>query len=252
MNNILSFCEISGNSVKKYEGKRKYIATGDIIENEIISFEEVDYKSKPSRANQDVELGDVLFAKMQNTKKVIMITNENVNNIYSTGFYVIKPKKNVMSEFLFWFFNSKKFNDDKDKNCKGATQKAINNEGLCKININDLPTIEEQRVIVDKLNKVQEIIDTRENQIELLDELIKSQFVKMFGNIKDSKWKKVKLENITEKITDGKHGGCQSEENSGYYFIGATEIYNDKINYENSNQITKKDFEKDYTRCDLM
>jgi type I restriction enzyme S subunit len=74
----------------------------------------------------------------------------------------------------------------------------------------------------------------------------------MFGTVKNSKWKNEKLENITEKITDGKHGGCKSQENSGYYFIGATEIYNDKINYEHSNQITKKDFEKDYTRCDLQ
>lgn len=251
MEKILNFCEISGSSVKIYEGKRKYIATGDILNNKIISFKEVYYKNKPSRANQNVKIGDVIFAKMQNTKKVIIITKENVNNIYSTGFYVIKPKKNVTSEFLFWLFNSKKFNDDKDKNCKGATQKAINNEGLNKIAIDTLPTIQEQLKIVSKLDKVQEIIDIREKQIEELDELIKSQFVEMFGSVKDSKWKKEKLEDITEKITDGKHGGCQSEENSGYYFVGATEIYNDKINYENSNQITKKDFEKDYTRCDL-
>ena len=197
MEKILNFCEISGSSVKIYEGKRKYIATGDILNNKIISFEEVDYKNKPSRANQNVEIGDVIFAKMQNTKKVIIITKENVDNIYSTGFYVIKPKKNVTSEFLFWLFNSKKFNDDKDKNCKGATQKAINNEGLNKIAINTLPTIQEQLKIVSKLDKVQEIIDIREKQIEQLDELIKSQFVEMFGdiNINDKKWSEDILKN---------------------------------------------------------
>ena len=250
MKKILDFCEISGSSVKRYDGKRKYIATGDVLDNKIISFEEVEYEHKPSRANQNVEIGDVIFAKMQNTKKVIIITKENVNNIYSTGFYVIKPKENVTS--LFWLFNSKKFNYDKDKNCKGVTQKAINNEGLNKIEIKILPPMQEQLEIINKLDKVQQIIDKRKEQIEKLDKLIKSQFVEMFGDIKNSKWKKEKLEVLTEKITDGKHGGCQREENSGYYFIGATEIYNDKINYENSNQITKKDFEKDYARCDLQ
>ncbi len=252
MKKILDFCEISGSSVKRYDGKRKYIATGDVLDNKIISFEEVEYEHKPSRANQNVEIGDVIFAKMQNTKKVIIITKENVNNIYSTGFYVIKPKENVTSKFLFWLFNSKKFNYDKDKNCKGVTQKAINNEGLNKIEIKILPPMQEQLEIINKLDKVQQIIDKRKEQIEKLDKLIKSQFVEMFGDIKNSKWKKEKLEVLTEKITDGKHGGCQREENSGYYFIGATEIYNDKINYENSNQITKKDFEKDYARCDLQ
>ena len=190
MKKILDFCEISGSSVKRYDGKRKYIATGDVLDNKIISFEEVDYEHKPSRANQNAEIGDVIFAKMQNTKKVIIITKENVNNIYSTGFYVIKPKENVTSKFLFWLFNSKKFNYDKDKNCKGATQKAINNEGLNKIEIKMLPTIQEQLEIINKLDKIQEIIDIRKEQIEYLDELIKSQFVEMFGNfeINDRKW----------------------------------------------------------------
>lgn len=251
MKKVIEFCTVAGNSVKSFEGKRKYIATGDIIENKIINFEEVTFKNKPSRANQNVKVGDVLFAKMKDTLKVIIIDNKNVDNIYSTGFCVIEPKKNVYSKYLYWLFNSNNFNEQKNKNCKGATQKALNNEGLSKITIKNFPTLNEQKNIIKNLDIVQEIIDIRKKQIDELDELIKAQFVEMFGSVKYSKWKKEKLEDITEKITDGKHGGCQSEENSGYYFIGATEIYNDKINYENSNQITKKDFEKDYTRCDL-
>lgn len=45
-----------------------------------------------------------------------------------------------------------------------------------------LPSIEKQKVIATKLDKVQEIIDIREKQIEQLDNLIKSQFVEMFEN----------------------------------------------------------------------
>lgn len=236
MEKILNFCEISGSSVKIYEGKRKYIATGDILNNKIISFEEVDYKHKPSRANQNVEIGDVIFAKMQNTKKVIIITKENVNNIYSTGFYVIKPKKNVTSEFLFWLFNSKKFNDDKDKNCKGATQKAINNEGLNKIAIDTLPTIQEQLKIVSKLDKVQEIIDIREKQIEELDELIKSQFVEMFGNpvLNEKQWRKVPLGTECNIIT----GNTPSRNKQEYYGSFIEWIKSDNINTP-SNYITQ-------------
>ena len=51
------------------------------------------------------------------------------------------------------------------------------------------------------------------------------------------------------KVTDGKHGGCSSQENSGYYFIGAREIYDEKVHYQKAPQITKSDFEKDYKRC---
>lgn len=174
---ILSFCEISGNSVKNYEGTKKYIATGDIIDNKICNYTEIEYKNKPSRANQNVELGDVLFAKMKNTIKVICITEENVDYIYSTGFYVIKPNKRVLSEYLYWLFNSTYFNANKDKYCKGATQEALNNEGLNKIELKELPTIEEQKSIVNKLNKLNAIINKKREQLFLIDELIKSQFV---------------------------------------------------------------------------
>ena len=244
MEKILDFCEISGSSVKRYEGKRKYIATGDVLDNKIISFEEVDYEHKPSRANQNVEIGDVIFAKMQNTKKVIIITKENVNNIYSTGFYVIKPKENVTSKFLFWLFNSKKFNYDKDKNCNGATQKAINNEGLNKIKIKVLPTIQEQLEIINKLDKVQEIIDIRKEQIKQLDELIKSQFVEMFGNVKE----KVKLGDCCDvharigwqSLTKNEH-----MKNGEYMLITGTDFKNNEIDYTTCVYVSKERYEMD-------
>lgn len=248
MKKILDFCEISGSSVKRYEGKRKYIATGDILDNKIISFEEVDYEHKPSRANQNVEIGDVIFAKMQNTKKVIIITKENVNNIYSTGFYVIKPKENVTSKFLFWLFNSKKFNYDKDKNCKGATQKAINNEGLNKIEIKVLPTIQEQLEIINKLDKTQEIIDIRKEQIKHLDELIKSQFVEMFGDIKNTKYEVMKLENITNLITDGEHKKPNYTD-KGKPFISVINITTGDLKFDDCKFVSEEDTIKFQKRC---
>ena len=224
MKKILDFCEISGSSVKRYEGKRKYIATGDVLDNKIISFEEVEYEHKPSRANQNAEIGDVIFAKMQNTKKVLIITKENASNIYSTGFYIIKPKENVTSKFLFWLFNSKKFNYDKDKNCKGATQKAINNEGLNKIEIKILPTIQEQLEMINKLDKIQEIIDIRKEQIEYLDELIKSQFVEMFKECK-----KTKLSDIANIVMgQSPNSNSYNDNEDGIPFFQGKADYGDK------------------------
>lgn len=55
----------------------------------------------------------------------------------------------------------------------------------------------EQKRIVAILDKVQEVMDIKKNQIEELDEFIKSQFVEMFGNINinDKKWKEDVLKN---------------------------------------------------------
>ena len=181
MENILDYCTISGESVKKYEGRKRYVATGDVIENKIINFSEVDYMNKPSRANQIAKAGDLLFAKMKETKKVIKIDEENSKNIYSTGFCVVRPNEGILTDYIYWVLNSPKFNRDKDKQCKGATQKALNNEGLKKIKINKIPDIVEQKRIVSKLNKIDKIITKKKKQLNMLDELIKSQFVEMFG-----------------------------------------------------------------------
>ena len=218
---ILDFSTISGESVKKYEGIKKYIATGDITNNKISSYTEVDYSNKPSRANQIAKIGEVLFAKMKDTIKVITINNKNSEYIYSTGFYIIKPKENVLTDYLYWLFNSPKFNIDKDKYCKGATQKALNNEGLSKIEIKELPNIEIQEKIVCKLNKVAEILNKKQEQLNALDELIKSQFVEMFLK---NEFPKEKLENNVEEMFIGPFGSalkneCFVEKNNGYCVV---------------------------------
>ena len=177
MENILEYCTISGESVKKYEGRKRYVATGDVIENKIINSSEVDYMNKPSRANQIAKEGDVIFAKMKDTKKVMKIDKENSEYICSTGFYIIKPNEGILTDYMYWLFNSTKFNRDKDKYCKGATQKALNSEGLRKIKINKIPNLEEQQKIVSKLSKIDKIMNKKKKQLMMLDELIKSQFV---------------------------------------------------------------------------
>ena len=199
MENILDYCTISGESVKKYEGRKRYVATGDVIENKIINSSEVDYMNKPSRANQIAKVGDLLFAKMKETKKVIKIDEDNSKNIYSTGFFVIRPNEGILTDYIYWVLNSPKFNRDKDRNCKGATQKALNNEGLKKIKINKIPDIVKQQKIVSKLNKINKIITKKKKQLNMLDELIKSQFVEMFGDIKVYK----KLSDYSILITKG-------------------------------------------------
>ena len=55
-------------------------------------------------------------------------------------------------------------------------------------------------------------------------------------------WKKVKLKDITISITDGKHGDCKGQDNSGYYFISCKDVSDGTIHYENARQITKEDF----------
>ena len=244
MENILDYCTISGESVKKYEGRKRYVATGDVIENKIINSSEVDYMNKPSRANQIAKVGDLLFAKMKETKKVIKIDEDNSKNIYSTGFFVIRPNEGILTDYIYWVLNSPKFNRDKDRNCKGATQKALNNEGLKKIKINKIPDIVKQQKIVSKLNKINKIITKKKKQLNMLDELIKSQFVEMFGNpiINDKKFEFKQIGEVT-KIVTGTTPDTNDVENwnGGINWITPAEIKEDTLYvYETERKITEK------------
>jgi type I restriction enzyme, S subunit len=64
-------------------------------------------------------------------------------------------------------------------------------------------------------------------------------------------WNKRTLQELTLLITDGKHGDCIDEENSGYYFISAKDIHDEIIDYSSARQIRKKDFEEVHRRTDL-
>ncbi len=59
---------------------------------------------------------------------------------------------------------------------------------------------------------------------------------------RNNSWKSEKLEDICAQITDGKHGDCQDEPDSGYFFLSCKDVVNGKLNYEGARQITESDF----------
>ena len=72
-------------------------------------------------------------------------------------------------------------------------------------NIVELPTIEKQKNIVRKLDKILEVIDNQNKQLELLDEAIKARFVEMFGDPIENTYSFpiLKLGELSELITKG-------------------------------------------------
>ena len=176
--------ELVGTSCPPFDGQRQYVSTGAVDVDHISEgdVEVVEYSTKPSRANLVAECGDILFAKMQGTKKTLQINSTLVNNVYSTGFCAVRAKTSVLtSRCLYHLLTSETFLDQKDRNCSGATQKAITNAALSKITIN-LPDINLQDGIADQLDRIASVISMRQQELQKLDDLIKARFVEMFGD----------------------------------------------------------------------
>jgi len=65
-------------------------------------------------------------------------------------------------------------------------------------------------------------------------------------------WPEVALGETCSLITDGKHGDCQNEEYSGYYFISCKDVKGGRINYEAARQITHSDYLATHRRTNLQ
>ena len=92
-----------------------------------------------------------------------------------TAFGLFANKELLLPRYLFYF--CKKF--DFEKLNKTVTIPSLTKSDLLKINI-DLPTITEQKEVVDKLLKIETVIGLRNKELIALDNLIKARFVELF------------------------------------------------------------------------
>ena len=134
----------------------------------------------------------------------------------------------------------------------GATMKHITKKDFDNISI-PYPNLDEQKKIANNLNIVNKLIMFYEKELILFEHMVKARFVEMFGTLDDpaDEFEKATLKKLCNKITDGKHGGCTSEEGTQRYFVGAREIYDDEVHYDTAPEINVEEFEKDYKRCNI-
>lgn len=94
----------------------------------------------------------------------------------------------VIPEYLYYFLKSQKEKFVKDG--VGGAQPNISAGYLKKVEM-ELLLIKEQRIVVDILDKITNIINRRNQELIALDELIKARFVEMFGDLKSNSksWK---------------------------------------------------------------
>ena len=162
------------------------------------------------------------------------------SSIIGTMQYLI-PKDNVLPEYLYYVVKAKHL----EKYFSGATIphiyfKDYKNEQF------DLVSFEEQRVIINRLKKIEIIIDNLSKNLLLLDELVRARFVEMFGDplINSCQLPVQPMTDICD-IIDGERGKNypKSEEilDDGYcLFLNAKNVTQKGFDFENCNFITRE------------
>ena len=225
-----------------------YIEIGDID----IETKQYINKDKPAvegalKAKKD----HVLISKVRPTRGAVTIIAKDC--LVSNAFVVLQARKLIIPRYLFYSIAyNKRFFLRLGKLERGTSYPSCRAKDILTYKIS-VPTISEQKEIVKILDAANNLRQKRKEQLALLDDYLKSVFLEMFGDpiINRKNWIKIFLKEITNLITDGKHGDCGDDENSGYYFISAKDIHDGIIDYSQARQILKKDFEEVHRRTNL-
>ena len=114
-------------------------------------------------------------------------------------------------------------------------------------------SMEEQNSIVFQLEKIDALISLRKQQLSKLDELVKSRFIELFGDVKTNKfgWEKYRFGDVATKITDGEHGTVpRVEKGEGYLYFMARNITKDgNIDLTETSYVPEEVHRKIYKRC---
>ncbi len=113
-----------------------------------------------------------------------------------------------------------------------------------------LPPLSIQKQIVQKLDKLTELINKRKLGIEKTEKLTKSIFIEMFWDpmLNEKGWEVRKLDELCNKITDGTHHSPKMY-SEWYPYISAKHIKLYGIDLSNLEYVREEDHRKIYNRC---
>ena len=196
-----------------------------------------------------MQKGDVLFGKRRAYQKKVAIAP--FNGIFSAHGMVLRPRENVItSDFFPLFISSDYFLDEAIKISVGSLSPTINWSDLKELKF-QIPTIDEQKRLAPMIWAAIDTKNAYQKLLSSIDELVKSQFIEMFGDasIGEIKWKKLTVRDAIAKgyidrPLDGNHGEKHPKGDdyvtSGVPFIMAQDLKDKHVDFSGCHFITEK------------
>ena len=239
----------SGAAAVDYDGEVRYIRITDIDENGKLT----DNYVSPSTYDDKYILndGDILFARTGATVGKTYRFKKTDGNCIFAGFLIrfIPNTDLVLSDYVYYFTKSPQYKQFVLQNMRVVAQPNINAKLYGDLEM-FVHTLEEQKIIIENLNKIKKIIDLKKEELLLLDTLIKSRFVEIFGDtIRNTKrWELRRLDEIGILKSGGTPKRCNPE-----YFKGNINWYsagelNDLFLTESIEKITEAAIEESSTK----
>lgn len=181
--------------------------------------------------------GDVLFGKRRAYQKKVAVAP--FDGIFSAHGMVLRPKEDVVDKDFFpLFISSDYFLDAAIKISVGSLSPTINWRDL-KILEFELPDLATQHRLAEVLWSINDTMEAYKKLISATDELIKSRFIEMFGDVSEEE--KVTMDEICKIITDGTHQPPKFT-NTGIPFLFVSNIITNEICYDAEKYISEETY----------
>lgn len=158
-----------------------------------INFEEVAFINKQRvKGNQLLRKGDILICTSSGSKALVgkaAYVDNDMNMTFGAFCKVVRPIEGN-TRYLGYFFDSPYYRYVISNVSAGANINNIKTDDIDNLEV-EWPNIERQNEIAEILDKITNVIALRNRQIVELNQLVKSRFLELFGDLKlnNKNWK---------------------------------------------------------------
>lgn len=196
---------INGDRGKNYPSAKDFVESGvpfinaGHLNNGIISYDKMNYitiNKYNSLGSGKIIKNDILFCLRGSLGKYAIVAEDSMGAIASS-LVIIRPFQNADNRFIAHFLSSAKIKEYIAKNNNGSSQPNLSAKSVASFII-PLPPLSTQLVIVTELDKINELIRLKKEQLKDFDNLAQSLFYEMFGDpVENEKgWEVKKLNEI--------------------------------------------------------
>lgn len=226
----------------------KNVTSGVIDWEDVMHIPEELHKELYKRVQPQID--DILLAKNGTTGIAAIVNKQVIFDIY-VSLALIRPDQNkVLPRYLLHAINSPRSKKYFDNSLKGI---GVPNLHLTHIRETPIivPFLNEQKEIVRRIDKVDDLISLRKKQLQKLDDLVKARFVEMFGDpvANEKSWATISLDDACDGIGDGLHGTPEYDDGGEYPFINGNNLIDGTIEISPSTKMVNEvTYRKHYVR----
>ena len=217
-----------------------WIKIGDADDSMYITKTEQKIKPEGMKKSRFVEPGDFLLSNSMSFGRPYIL---KIDGCIHDGWLVLRDNNGAFDKRFLYFYLSSPTTYRRFKSMAvGGVVNNLNSEMVRKVEV-PIPPMNEQIEIVNILEKAQEIISARKQQLTELDNLIKARFVELFGDPMTNPlgWPVCELSKHIRFLTSGSRGWAKYFTDTGEYFITIKNVKNCRITLDDVQHITPPD-----------